>query len=130
MAIETTAEFVNRHTVERAYQLAQTMQYNANRGTRQQQIEAEQFAQRGMRAVREKDRRTMMVLEQATEVLLKISNEQFGQYRQRQDIPYSHRVEPTEVQMWREAYKMADQGTPLENFKWVYGCACRLAYGL
>lgn len=129
MAFETTVEFVNGSTVERAYQLAQTMQYNANRGNSQERMEAEQFAQRGMRAVRSKDHRTMVVLEQATEVLLKISNEQFGQYRQRSDIPESHRVEPTEVQMWREAYRMADQGTPLENFKWIYGCAVKLAYG-
>jgi len=130
MAIELTTEFVNASTVEKAYQLAQNMQYNANRGSRDEQIEAQRFAERGMRAVRSKDHRVMVVLEKATEVLLKISNEQFGQYRQRQDIPYSHRVEPTEVQMWREAYKMADQGTPLENFKWIYGCACKLAYGM
>jgi hypothetical protein len=129
MAFEMTAEFVNTSTVERAYQLAQTMQYNANRGNNREQREAEDFAQRGMRAVRSKDQRTMIVLEQATEVLLKISNEQFGEYRQRNDIPESHRVEPTEVQMWREAYRMADEGTPLEHFKWVYGCAVKLAYG-
>ena len=128
--VKTTAEFINASTVEKAYQLAQRMQYNANRGSRDQQIEAEQFAQRGMRAVRSRDQLTMNVLEQATEILHRISNEQFGTYRQRQDIPYSHRVEPTEVQMWREAYKMADQDTPLENFRWIYGCAVSLAYGL
>jgi len=32
--------------------------------------------------------------------------------------------------MWREAYRMCDQGTPLEHFKWIYGCAIKLAYGL
>ena len=128
--IKTTAEFVNASTVEKAYQLAQRMQYESNRGSRDEQIAAEQFAQRGMRAVRSKDQVTMNVLEQATEILHKISDEQFGQYRQRLDIPYSHRVEPTEVQMWREAYRMADEGTPLENFRWIYGCAVQLAYGL
>jgi len=129
MSKEVTAEFINQNTVERAYRLAQQMQHNANRGSYSERLEAEEFAFRGMRAVRSKDHRTMIVLEQATEVLHKISNEQFGQYRLRSDIPESHRVEPTEVQMWREAYRMADQGTPLENFKWVYGCAVKLAYG-
>jgi hypothetical protein len=128
-AIKTTDTFVNRDTVEKAYITAKDMQKQANKGTRDEQIEAERFAQRGMRAVKSKDLLTLRVLEQATEILLKISNEQFGQYRQRSDIPESHRVEPTTVQMWREAYKMADQGTPLENFRWVYGCACQLAYG-
>jgi hypothetical protein len=130
MAIEATHEWVNPQNIERAYQLAQVMQKQAYKGNEYERKQAEAFAQRGMRGARARDKKLLVVMEKATEVLLAISNDQFGQYRQRNDIPESHKVEPTEVQMWREAYKMCDQGTPLENFKWIYGCAIKLAYGL
>lgn len=129
MATDSTSEFINRHTVEKAYRMSGKMQKLSSKGNDHQKAEAEVFAQRGMRAARSKDHRTLVALEQATEVLLKLSNEQYGQYRQRIDIPESHRVEPTVVQLWREAYKMADQGTPLENFMWIYGAAVKLAHG-
>ncbi len=126
---KTTFEFVNRHTVERVYANCRKMQEQSNKGRIGQRKAAERYAQRGMRAAKAKDIKLMMVLEQATEVLTNLSNEQFGQYRYRNDIPANHRVEPTTVQMWREAYKMADQDTPLENFRWIYGAAAELAFG-
>jgi hypothetical protein len=129
MAIELTAEFITPQSVERAYQLAQIMQQQAYKGTQYERKQAEAFAQRGMRGARARDRKLLMVLEKATEVLTALSNDQFGQYRLRNDIPESHKVEPTEVQMWREAYRMCDQGTALEQFRWIYGCAIKLAYG-
>ena len=128
-AIQLTAESINPITVENAYRQAILMQKQAYKGSHRERIEAESFAQRGMRAVRERDSLTLTTLEKATEVMIKLSQEQAGEYRYREDIPESHKVEFTEVQMWREAYKMADQGTPLENFKWIYGTAVKLAYG-
>tara|TARA_R110001592_G_scaffold142674_1_gene364868 strand:- start:1143 stop:1535 length:393 start_codon:yes stop_codon:yes gene_type:complete len=130
MAIEATHEWVNPQNIERAYQLAQVMQKQAYKGSAYERKEAESFAERGMRGARSRDHKLLVVLEKATEVLVALSNDQFGTYRQRNDIPESHKVEPTEVQMWREAFKMVDQGTPIENFKWIYGCAIKLAYGL
>ena len=127
---DTTKEFINRETVENVYRLCVDMQKQAYKGNYEERRFAESFAQRGMRAARSKDRLTLIALEQATEIMLQISNEQFGEYRYRDDIPESHKVEPTSVQLWREAYKMADQGTPLENFKWIYGAAVKLAHGL
>ena len=124
------SESITPKSVEQAYKLAQIMQKQAHKGNQYEQKEAEAFAQRGMRGARARDPKLLIVLEKATEVLLAISNDQFGQYRQRNDIPESHRVEPTEVQMWRESYRMCDQNTPLENFRWIYGCAIKLAYGL
>lgn len=129
MAIEVTSEFINPQSIEKAYQLAQIMQTQAYKGNDYERKQAEAFAQRGMRGARARDKKLLMVLEKATEVLTALSNDQFGQYRLRNDIPENHKVEPTEVQMWREAYRMCDQGTPLENFKWIYGCAVKLAYG-
>ncbi len=113
------ANWVNRNTIEAAYKEC---------------IEAQQrrdyeFAMRGMRAVRARDTRVMIVLEKAATILSNIADEQGGEYRARRDIPDSHKVYPTEVQLWREAYKMADKGEPLENFMWIYGAATRIGIG-
>ena len=130
MPTELPAESINALTVEKAYALAKKMQKQSGRGSRQEMVVAETFAQRGLNAAKKRDGRMMVVLEKATEVLTKVVNDQVGQYQQRRDIPYNHTIEPTELQMWREAYRMADQGSALANFKWIYGCAAWLAYGM
>ena len=129
MSTEIPFEFVNYSTVENAHSTATQMQKKAHSSNHWERISAEEYAKRGMRAARSRDPRVMKVLEAATEVLVKVSNSQYGQYRQRSDVPYSHKVEPTEVQMWREAYRLADEGNPIENFKWIYAAAAQLAYG-
>jgi hypothetical protein len=126
---KTPLDFVNYATVERAYKNCIVMQKQSSQGRKPEREAAERYAKRGMRAAKAKDLKLMLVLEQATDVLLKVSNKQLGQYRYRSDIPFSHTVEPTEVQLWREAYRMADEGTPLENFRWIYGAAAELAFG-
>ena len=113
------SEFVTRQTVERAYRRAKQEQEKGNHG----------YAKRGMNCARARDPKLLMVLEKAAEILVAVSNEQYGEYRQRRDIPYSHKVEPTEVQMWKEAYKTCDNGDPCEPLMWIYGCATELAYG-
>jgi hypothetical protein len=39
---------------------------------------------------------------------------------------FSEQGETTETQLFREAYRMADQGTPIVNLKWIYGAAAWL----
>jgi len=130
MPIELSAESINAVTVERAYRLARSMQRQSGRGNYRERVEAETFAHRGLNAAKKRDKRMMVVLERATAIIQKTVNDQVGQYQQRSDIPFSHQVDPTELQMWREAYKMADQGQALANFQWIYGCAAWLAYGM
>jgi len=101
MAIELTNEFITPKSIEQAYQLAQIMQNQSYKGNEYERKQADAFAMRGMRGARARDHKLLVVLEKATEILLAISNDQFGQYRLRNDIPESHKVEPTEVQMWR-----------------------------
>ncbi len=117
-----TDTWLNRQTVENAYRRAKYMQENPCE-------KADRYAQRGMRCARARDSKLLYVLEKATEIIYNQYLEQLGEYVQREDIPENHKVIPTEVQMWRESYKMVDQGTPIENFKWIYGCATELAYG-
>ena len=129
MSVEIPLQFVNAKSVEDAYRLCKIMQEQSNKGSHQDRIAAETFAHRGFKAALKKDQRTMKVLEKATEVLHQIMNTQLGQYQYREDIKYSEKVAPTVVQLWREAYVQADKGMAMEQFKWIYGAACHLAYG-
>ena len=113
------ADWVNRHTIEAAYKECIKAQQNRDY----------EFAMRGMRAVRARDSRVMIVLEKAASILQNIADEQGGEYRARRDVPESHKVYPTEVQLWREAYIQADKGQPIENFMWIYGAATRIGIG-
>ena len=109
-------------SVEWAYRQAKLHQMKNNR-------KGDAFAARGMRAAKARDPKLLHVLEKATEIIYKQYLRQYGEYVQRDDIQENHKVVPTEVQLWREAYKMVDQGTPIENFKWIYGAAAILAFG-
>tara|TARA_R110002012_G_scaffold91307_1_gene222429 strand:- start:63 stop:446 length:384 start_codon:yes stop_codon:yes gene_type:complete len=113
---------INASSVEWAYSKAKQMQLKNNR-------KSAAFAARGMRAAKARDPKLLLVLEKATEVIYKQYLAQYGDYVQRSDIPENHKVVPTEVQLWREAYKMVDQGTPIVNFEWIYGAAALLAFG-
>ena len=113
---------INEQSVEWAYRRAKEMQNKNNR-------KSASFSNRGMRAARARDPKLLQVLEKATEVMHRMYLHQYGEYVQRDDIPENHKVVPTEVQLWREAYKMVDQGTPIENFQWIYGAAAVLAFG-
>ena len=113
---------LTEESVEWAYKRAKYMQSNPS-------SVSESYGRRGMICAKQRDAKMLHVLEKATEIIYAQYLRQYGQYVQRDDIPENHKVVPTEVQMWREAYKMVDQGTPIENFKWIYGCAVELAYG-
>tara|TARA_B100000242_G_scaffold273534_1_gene227264 strand:- start:51 stop:437 length:387 start_codon:yes stop_codon:yes gene_type:complete len=122
LSSSVTDTWLNEVSIEQAYRKAKRMQEAQN-------DKAESFANRGMRCAQARDAKLLFVLERAANIIYGQYLRQYGEYVQRDDIPENHTVVPTEVQMWREAYKMVDQGTPIENFKWIYGCATELAYG-
>lgn len=113
------SEWLNPQTIENAYRRAKFAQDSRNY----------RYGKRGMNAARARDPKVLLVLERGTEVLTRIADEQTGSYRAGAGIPYSHRVEPTEVALWRNAYETMDNGDPLVHFEWIYGCAVELAYG-
>jgi hypothetical protein len=39
----------------------------------------------------------------------------------------SEQVETTETQLWREAYRLMDEGKPIPNFAWMYLAGAYLA---
>ena len=110
-------EWINERTVESAFRRAQVA-----RNTRHQE-----FANKGMRAARYRDSRLLKALEGGAEVLHAIQERQQGRTMRDPSTPFGHRVELTEYSMWREAFRLCDEGQPLPAFEWIYGAAADLA---
>lgn len=106
---------INR--VERAYANCIDQQKIGNKG----------YAQRGMRAVQDRNRLVMLALEKIADLMRNTTDQQLGQYQHRTDIPFSHTIDPTETQMFIKAYELADKGTPIEEFMWIYGAVTEIA---
>ncbi len=91
-----------------------------------QQYGRQNFANTGFRAAEARDPRLMKALEAMAEVTGKIQEDQFGRSMRDPSAHYSLSQGTTEHGLCREAYRMADQGTPLRNFEWIYGAAAWL----
>lgn len=110
-------EWITESTVETAYR----------RALQAQAVRRQGFAERGMRAARARDSRLLKALEGAAEVLHAMQERQMGRTMRDASTPYGQRVDLTEYSLWREAYRMCDQGTPTRHFEWIYGAAAELA---
>jgi hypothetical protein len=110
-------EWINEHTVERAYRQALKAQSMRQQG----------FADKGMRAARARDAHLLKALEGSAEVLQAMQERQIGRTQRDKSTPYGHKVDLTEYSLWREAYRMCDEGTPTRHFEWIYGAAAMLA---
>jgi hypothetical protein len=83
------------------------------------------FADAGWRAALARDSKLLKALERGAEVVHRMAEDQMGRTRRSSD-KFSEQVELTEVQLWREAYRLCDEGTPIRNFEWIYGAAALL----
>lgn len=110
-------QWLNPETVERAH----------GRAILAQEYRHQKFANCGMRAARARDPKLLKALEKGAEIIGKIAENQQGRTRRSVSSRGGETVEATEAQLWREAYRMCDEGTPLENFEWIYGAAAYLA---
>lgn len=108
---------VTRASVEAAHRFANECQRSQRLGV----------AEAGMRAARAKDRRLLLVLDKAANILDHEADHQYGRTRRDPRATRADKAPPTEASLWREAYRLADVGTPLENFSWIYGAAAWLA---
>ena len=102
-----------------------SVEYAYGRAIREQKKNNTAFAEIGLRAARMRDPKLLMVLDKAANLLIKEDDNQRGQTRMQSEIE-SERRYTTETQLWREAYKMVDQGTPIENLVWIYAAAAFL----
>jgi hypothetical protein len=106
-------DWINDTTVERAYGRAMLFQRQGKMS----------MAEAGLRAARARDGRLLKALEGGAEVLHRMSSSQLGHNYQAAGV----KMEATEAQLWREAYKSADRGEPMVQFRWIYGAAAELA---
>ena len=85
----------------------------------------QQVARVGWKAAQARDSKLLKALEVGAEKIGKLSEEQTGRTR-RTSSTFKDQIEHTESQMWREAYRLCDEGNPIQNFEWIYGAAAVL----
>jgi len=85
----------------------------------------QQVARVGWKAAQARDSKLLKALEVGAEKIGKLSENQTGRTR-RSAEHLKDQVEHTESQMWREAYRLCDEGNPIQNFEWIYGAAAVL----
>jgi hypothetical protein len=115
-------EFITPERVEHAYSMA----INAQR------LRNQRFADVGWRAAKARDPKLLKALEKGSEVVEKLSENQFGRTMRTADEGDKHKYKggTTEGQLWRNAYTTCDNGTPEQNYEWIYGAAAFLCgYG-
>jgi hypothetical protein len=113
-------EWINEDTVERAY----------SRAMEAQKQHDDHYADAGLRAAIARDPRLLLSLEHGAEVLTAMMERQRGRTMRDHSTPYGHRVELTEVGLWRNAYEQVDKGAEyihLYPYKWIIACAAELA---
>jgi hypothetical protein len=111
------------HRVEiESFLTPRLIEYAHGRAIRAQEMGREIVARTGMRAAKARDSRLLKVLDYGANHLDKMSDDQMGRTRRSTEV-YSQSVQHTEAQLWREAYRFADKGEPLEQLQWIYGAA-------
>ena len=110
--------FITPETVEYAYGLAM----------KRQEQRHQSFADAGWRAARARDPKLLKALEKGAEVLERTSEQQFGQTMRTATEEDRHKYKggTTESQMWKNAYTTCDNGTPEEQYSWIFGAAAFL----
>lgn len=109
-------EFITPERVEHAHALAVKAQAQQRQG----------FARTGWRAAQARDPKLLKALEKGAEILDKMTEAQFGRTMRSVNASYGETKGTTEAQLWREAYRLCDEGNPIQNFEWIYGAAAWL----
>ena len=113
MAYVELENFITPSLVEEAYRRALKAQASG----------WQQFAVVGWRAAQARDPKLLKALEKGAEILDAMTENQWGETMREVDQDYGKTKGTTEQNLWREAYRMLDEGTPLQNFEWIYGAA-------
>jgi hypothetical protein len=108
--------FLNINLVEEAHRKALLNQQRRNQS----------FADTGYRAAVARDPKLLKALEVAANLIDKMQESQLGRTMRDPGAAYSHTKGTTEAQLWREAYRLCDEGKPIRNFEWIYGAAAWL----
>lgn len=111
------SERVTRHSVERAHRASHLAQ----------RMEMDRWAEVGWRAAVARDPVLLKVMDQAANILHGMQEEQIGRHQRAQSTVESQKSDLTEYAVWREAFRLADEGMPERAFLWVYGAGAALA---
>jgi hypothetical protein len=109
-------EFFSPERVEWAYRMA----------CRAQKEQRQRLADIAMRAAHARDPKLLKALEKGAEIVTRMDEEQRGRTRRSSEF-LSEQGETTETQLWREAYRLMDEGRPIRNFEWIYVAGAYLA---
>jgi len=117
MAIEFES-FITPAMVEEAHRQAMLAQEQRRQS----------FADTGWRAALARDSKLLKALEIGAETIEKVSENQFGRTMRTAAEEDKHKYQQgtTESQLWREAYRLCDEGRPIRNFEHIYGAAAWL----
>lgn len=110
-------DFLSLGRVEEAHRQALLQQERGNQN----------FADTGFRAARARDSKLLKVLEESANIIDRLQEEQLGRTMRSTGSTFAESKGTTEAQMWREAYRLCDEGNPIRNFEWIYGAAAWLA---
>ena len=110
-------EFLSLGRVEEAHRQA----------IKQQELGNQSFANTGWRAAQARDSKLLKVLEISANLIDRLQEEQLGRTMRGTGATFAESKGTTEAQMWREAYRLCDEGKPIRNFEWIYGAAAWLA---
>lgn len=78
------------------------------------------YAEQGMRAARAHDPVLVKGMEALAERMDALAESQHGQFRRDASTAYAWRLEPSQVKMAKEAYRLLDEGKPSEHFAFLY----------
>jgi hypothetical protein len=84
-------------------------------------------AERGLRIARDRHPLMMLALEKIAEQLDALGEAQYGETRRSASATFAEKREVTVVQMWKEAYRLADEGIPDQQFGHYYAAAASFA---
>tara|TARA_Y100000034_G_scaffold121988_1_gene166910 strand:+ start:219 stop:587 length:369 start_codon:yes stop_codon:yes gene_type:complete len=113
-------EFITRDRLEYAHHLAM----------KNMDLRRQSFADVGWRAARARDPKLLLALEKGANILDQMTDEQHGRTMRSPDAEHGETKGTTEAQLWRNAYTTLDNGTPEQNYEWIYGAAAWLCgYG-
>lgn len=108
--------WVNARSVENAYRAAKRALEDRNIT----------FGEVGWRAAQKRDPRLLKVLELACSAITRLEEDQRREEMRTTEM-FSRQRYSTDTQLWQAAYKTVDEGKPIENLKWIYGAAAKLA---
>ena len=100
---------------------------NAHRRACQEQENSQStFGEVGWRAAQARDPKLLKVLEIASNLMVKLEEDQRKE-SMRTTMIFAEQRMTTETQLWIAAYQTVDENRPIENLKWIYGAAAKLA---